>query len=132
MGLLNLRLLFIHMKKFIIDIYRVIYQFTGYKTLSIGIAVIYLSALNLLTLYGLIFLLNGLVSKVTFFLKFFAFPYYLITISAMLVFNFWLLTPLKDLSKSKRVKPFVAPIVVYSFVALLLFLYGRYFDTIRF
>ncbi|MCD6010372.1 MAG: hypothetical protein K0Q79_234 [Flavipsychrobacter sp.] len=119
------------MKRFITDLYKIIYQLTGYKTLSIGLAIVYLSALNLLTLYGLIFLLKGLV-KVTALLKLFAFPYYLITIVAMLAFNYWLLTPLKDLSKGKRIKPLVAPIIVYSLVAILLFLYGRYFETINF
>ncbi len=120
------------MKRFITDLYKFIYRLTGFKTLSIFLAVVYLSALNLLTLYGLIFLLKGLVSKITLLLTFFSFPFYFITIALMLIFNFWLLSPIKDLSKGKRVKPLIVPIIVYSFVAFVLFLYGRYFESINF
>ncbi len=120
------------MKRFITDLYKFIYRVTGFKTLSVFLAVVYMSALNIMTLFGLIHLLKGLVSKITLLLTFFSFPVYIITIALMLIFNFWLLSPVKDLSKGKRVKPLIVPIIVYSFVALILFLYGRYFESINF
>lgn len=118
------------MKRLITDIYKILYRITSNKIISVIIAVLYLSALNLVTIYGLVFLLKNLEKKIKIILIFFSYPYFIYLSLTMLLLNFWLLTPFKNLSKEKRIRPFVAPIIVYSLVSLVLFLCSRYFDKI--
>lgn len=120
------------MKLFITDVYKIFYRIIGRREPAILLAIAYTSALNLLTLYGLAFLLKSAIPLLGYMLKLFATPYYFFTVAAMLAFNYWLLTPFSDLAKTKKIKPFVAPIIVYSCVAIMLFLCGRFMDSVKF
>jgi hypothetical protein len=120
------------MKKFITDAFKIALIITGNKRWSIVIAILYLTVLNMATIYGLLHLLQGLADGITKLLILFSYPYIDISIALMLGFNTWLLTPFDSLYKSKRTRPLVTPLIVYSIVSVLLFIYGYCFDKIGF
>jgi len=118
------------MKMFITDVYKIFLKLTGNRCPSIILAVAYTSALNLLIVYCLGFLLKGISDGIILLLKLFTFPYLLVPLAVMLAFNSWLLMPFHYLTHGKRKPRTVAPMIVYSLVALVLFLYGRYFERL--
>jgi hypothetical protein len=112
------------MRRLIADLYKIVYKKTGSKIVSFFSALIYITALNLLTVYGLLILLEDWLPQLSYLHKAFVFPYYLITGAAMLSFNFWMMLPLHKLSEEVDVKPITKPIIIYSLASALLYGYA--------
>lgn len=118
------------MKRLISDLYRVLYKITGNKFLSLSISVTYISFVTLVIIYGLCYLLKGWAPWLQGIIKHFSFPDIIFLSAVVLGLNVWMMLPLQSLSKDKRKRPLIVPIIVYSLVSLVLFLYSRYFDKI--
>ena len=117
------------MRRLIIDVYRAIYYVTGAKGLSLGVAIVYVSALNMIVLYGLGLLLEGwLPTSIVH--KLFAFPYYFVTGAAMLGGMIWIRPPMKNITKEAKKATDYTFIIVYTVAAVFAFLYIKYADKI--
>jgi hypothetical protein len=116
------------MKRLITDIYKIIYKLTKHKLTSLSVAILYISTLNIITLYGASFLLRGLVPYIQLVGIAFRRPYIFGTILLIVGLNFWSMLPLQNLSKEKSKPATIGSIVVYSFISLLLFAYARYVE----
>lgn len=119
------------MKRLTTDIYKVLYKFTGAKWFSVLFAVAYITLLNVITLQGLVLLLQGWMSILRFLQKLFAFPYYFIIAVAVFAVNYISILPLKNLKKERHKKPLIIPVIVYTLVCILLYLYIHYSDKIN-
>jgi len=117
------------MKRLIADVYKTVYKISGAKSFSIIFAIAYISALNLISIYGLGLLMEGWMPT-RFVHKLFASPYYIFTTIAMLLFNLWMMTPLKNLSKERNKPPFYPSIIAYTLISILLLLYIHYKDML--
>lgn len=118
------------MRKLIVDIYRIIYRITGNKAVSLLSALTYISVLNLVVIYGLSILLQGLLHETRLIVKLFSFPYNLIlAIMVMVLINFCMMLPLYKLSKDAKRRAHVVPLLVYTFASLLLILYSHFFNN---
>ena len=113
------------MRRFIADIYKMLYKLTKKKLLSFSLALAYITTLNLILVYGLSFLLNGLVPGIKFVKIIFHRPYVFAVIPAALLIHFCLMLPLENLSKEKGKPNAVAPILIYSLAVGLLYAYIR-------
>ena len=114
------------MRRLIADIYKIIYKRTENKAISLFSALAYISTLNLLILYGLGILAEGWMPT-SLVHKLFAFPYIVVTSVAMFVFDFVIMLPLQKLSRDKESAVLYIPIIVYTLVAVILFVYIKYF-----
>ena len=114
------------MRRLIADIYKILYALTGYKFISFVIALVYITALNLLTIYGLSTLLTGALPFAGTIQKLFNFPVILITGFAVLSINYWLMLPLENLSKERGAKIMYLPIIIYTVISAILFAYTLY------
>ena len=119
------------MKTLIVDVYRFIYRFTGAKFFSTAIAVIYVTVLNMVMLYGLGVLMAGWVPT-GFIVKLFVFPYIAFTFIGVLLITLRFKPGKKAIAKeAKKTKDYTF-IMVYSAAALVLFLYVKYGSRIIF
>ena len=118
------------MRRIIADIYKIIYKITGNKLFSLSFALVYITILNLLTIYGLCTLLMGLLHILIYVLIAFSRPYIYGTIVVVLVLNLTMMMPLKNLSKERKKPYFLGPIIVYSLISVLLFCYTKYSDRL--
>jgi len=119
------------MKTLIIDVYRFVYRFSAAKVFSVAVAVIYITILNMIMLYGLGALLAGWMPT-SFIGKLFVFPYYFFT-AALVFYITWKYKPTKKAiaKEAKKTKDYTF-IIVYSLAALILFLYMKYNSKINF
>jgi hypothetical protein len=118
------------MRRLIADIYKMVYKLTSNKLFSLSFALLYITTLNLFTIYGICVLLTDFEPIIAKLLIVFTRPYIYGTLVLGLGFNFWLMLPLENLSKEKNKPYLLAPIILYSLVTLLLFIYTRYADEI--
>jgi len=119
------------MKGLIVDVYSIVYRISGAKMFSVVIAVIYLTTLNMIMVFGLGLLMRGWMPT-SFIPKLFVFPYYFFTGALML----WITTRFKPSKKAiakeaKKATDYTF-ILIYSLAALILFLYIKYGDKINF
>lgn len=119
------------MKTLIIDVYRFVYKFSRAKMFSVGVAVIYITILNMVVLCGLCLLLEGWMPT-SYMRKLFIFPYYLFTGAIMLYVTALFKPSQKAISKEAKKANNYTFIIVYSLAGLILFLYLRYGDKIVF
>lgn len=117
------------MSHLIIKAYRTIYQLVGIKVIAFGLALIYITTLNLVTIYGLSLLLDSCLPT-TIVLKLFSWPYFFITALAILLVNFFSTPPLQYIDVEKGKKRGNTPIIIYSVISLILFLYSHYYDKL--
>ncbi len=118
------------MRSLIADVYKILYRLTGKKLFSFSFAVSYISVLNLFILYGLSYILVGLVPHISMLAILFRARYILLPILLVFGIDFLMMLPLQNLSKDKNRPYKLAPILVFSFASILLFLYARYGDKI--
>ena len=111
------------MRRLIADLYKIVYKITASKIISFFSALIYITLLNLLTIYGLGILLEDWLPELTYVHRLFAFPYNFGVGIAMLSFNFWLMLPLHKLSEEIEIKPMTRPIILYTVICALLYAY---------
>ena len=119
------------MKGLIVDVYSIVYRVSGAKMFSVVIAVLYLTALNMIMVFGLGLLMNGWMPT-SFVTKLFVFPYYFFTAALML----WITTRFKPSKKAiakeaKKTTDYTF-IIIYSLAALILLLYIKYGQKINF
>lgn len=113
------------MKILILDLYKLMYRLTGKNTLSIFVAFVYISILNLIVLYGLGALMPGsATSKIVHVL--FRFPISVVTAIIIFLLNFWIMHPLKNIKKEKKNKISYWGIIMYTCIALVFIVYTRY------
>jgi hypothetical protein len=117
------------MNRLIIKTYRTTYQVTHIKVFSFLFALTYITGLNLVTIYGLSLLLDGLLPT-GIVLKLFSWPYSFITSFTVLVINFAITPPIHYIDVEKGKHRVYTPIVIYSIISLILFLYTRCYDKI--
>ncbi len=119
------------MKTLIIDVYRFVYRISGAKVFSVAIAVIYITMLNMVMLYGLGALMVGWMPT-KFVASLFVFPYYFLTAGLMLFLTIKYKPTKKAIAKeAKKTKDYTF-IIVYSLAALILFLFMKYGSKINF
>jgi len=117
------------MKLLIADVYKLIYKMSRAHRLSLCIAVAYVTLLNLITISGLALLLEGwMPTKIIH--KLFLFPYYFITTSVLLLINFLIMLPVRDLKKKRKQRIIYIPIIIYTLISLLLYIYIQYANRI--
>jgi hypothetical protein len=118
------------MKELLPAIYSITYRVTRVKSLAFGLAIAYVSALNLTILYGLSLLTQDLFPIAAALSLLFKLPYLIGTILAMNALMFWLNPSSSVIGKeAKKIKKYT-PLVVYTLVAVLVFVYSRYSDKI--
>jgi hypothetical protein len=117
------------MKRLIADIYKIIYHITHVKSLSFIVALVYVTALNLISIYGLALLLSTwLPTKII--LKLFVFPYSIIISALILLLNFQMIRPLKNMHNERKKMPFYPSIIAYTLITIILCLYIHYRNII--
>ena len=117
------------MKQLIADIYKIIYRITHVKAISFIFALAYISALNLISIYGLALLLSTWLPT-KFILKLFIFPYSIIMTGLVLFVNFMAVRPMKNMHKERKKMPFYPTIVAYTIITIILCLYIHYRNVI--
>jgi hypothetical protein len=118
------------MKMYMIDVYKVFFKVTGETLSAVVLAVLYASLLNLVVIYYLSFLLQGLSDNVMFFIRNFYVPYLLVILVACMAYNLSLLMPFKKLSRRSKLPQRIAPIIAYSLAAILLVFYTTHYSGI--
>ncbi len=117
------------MKILILDLYKMMYRISGKSTLSLVVALIYITILNLVVMYGLGVLMPGsTTSKVMHLL--FRFPVYIITAIIVFLIDLWIMHPLKNIKKERRNKISYWGIVMYTGIALVFIIYTKYGNRI--
>ncbi len=114
------------MRRLIADVYKIMYRFTKSKVISLFTALAYITTANLLLIYGFGILAEGWLPTSYVHIAF-SFPYIAGVIGVMFIFNFVIMLPLQNLSRSKDAGLMLMPLIVYSLAALILFVYIRYF-----
>lgn len=117
------------MRGLIAKIYRFLYQITGSQYLSLALAIIYISALNLLTVYGLASLVTEWLPSEPL-LHLFMFPFVWGLAVVMMVINLAIMMPLNGLFREKHSRTTYAPVLLYSAIALVLYIYTHFADSI--
>ena len=115
------------MKRLIAKVYRIAFQLSGARLFSFLFALFYITALNMVTVYGLCLLLEDLFPTY-FILKLFSLPLVVPTSLVMLGINYSLAPSINLVSaiEKKRTANY-ATVVLYSAVSLILFAYVRFF-----
>jgi len=117
------------MKRLIADIYKIIYRFTRVHSASFIFALVYVTTLNLISIYGLALLLSTWLST-KFILKLFVFPYLIIIAAIILFFNFRMMRPIKNMHKERKKMPYYPSIIAYTLITIILCLYIHYRNVI--
>ncbi len=118
------------MRRMIADLFKVIYKLTNSKLISLPFAVLYISFLYLVTIYGLCFLLTDEVPILGIIARLFRPPYGYGVFLLIAGFNFWLMLPLQNLTKDKN-KPYsILTVAIYSIACFCLLIYIRYADRL--
>lgn len=118
------------MKRIIAKIYRFTFQLTGARLFSFLFALAYITALNMVTIYGLGLLLEDLFPT-KFILKIFTFPLIVPASLVMLGINYMIAPSIYSIaSVEKRQRANYATVVIYSAVSAILFAYAQLFDKI--
>ncbi|MES2701820.1 MAG: hypothetical protein V4649_04230 [Bacteroidota bacterium] len=110
------------MKRLIARAYSAAYQATGSKTLSFAVALCYVSALNLVIIYGSGILLQGLL-PISFVLQLFTFPYIFAVIPAMLLLNYIIAPSDGFIAQEKKKRMDNSPIILYTAISAVLLTY---------
>jgi hypothetical protein len=122
-------ILLIVMRRLIADVFKIAFKITNSKLISLAFALIYITCLNLLTIYGLGLLLTELLPYIGKLFILFSRPYIYLTILVTLLINFLIMLPLQKLSREQEKPSSLSSIIIYSVISLLLFLYSQYADT---
>src|SRR4051812_1558213 len=117
------------MRSLIVAVYRLIYDITRFKLLSIIVPIAYISLLNLVMIYRLGLLAEGWMPT-SIVHKLFAFPYIIFT-AVLMTYLIYRATPnKKNLSKdAKKVTKYTA-VLIYTGLCILVFAYIKFGDKI--
>ena len=120
------------MKRIMSGIYAFVYRLSGAKYVALVFGLIYITILNLITVYGLMHLLDGVAPPpiITIVNKLFKLPLIIITIPGMFFLNYTLISPIKDLEKDKRNQDNYWPVIIYTLISLFILAYILYGDEL--
>ena len=118
------------MRRMIADLYKLLYKLTHSKLIALPFAVIYISLLNTITIYGLSLLLAEEVPFLESISDLFRPPISYIVFILITGFNFWLMLPLQNLSKEKSKPPAIGPVTIYTIACICILLYVKYGDKL--
>ena len=120
------------MKRIMSGIYAFVYRLTGAKYVALVFGLTYITILNLITVYGLSQLLQGVAPPpiVTIIGKMFKFPLIILTVPGMFFLNYTLISPIKDLEKDKRNQDNYWPVIIYTLVSFFILAYILYGDEL--
>ena len=114
------------MKRLITDVYNAVYKITKAKTLSFILALICVTLLNFIVIYGLTILLDEWLPTRAI-QKIFTHPYYFFTFFLLLLINFIIMaTPEKFGKRLRSNSSNIPAILIYSVIAVILFAYIYY------
>lgn len=114
----------------ILGVYKAVYAVSKAKLLSLIVAIVYLTVLNMTLLYGLGYLLEDWLPVTAHLHKLFHFPVILATIVLMLGLSYYLSPSLNTITKETKKGISVTPIVVYTAISVLVYLYSKFYDKI--
>jgi len=116
------------MKYILTDIYRLIGLLTKNKTLSVAIAVLYICLLTFFIFNGLALLLDAS----GFVLSLFTFPLAIIVIIPLYILFLWLMPTANTIAKNKKRPIGFVPIILFTLIALVSYLYVHFESQIKF
>jgi hypothetical protein len=114
------------MKSVIADVYKIVYRISSSKLLALILSLCYIAIINLILIYGLIMLLAAWYPQISVGLKLFRFPYNLILVLVMVGVNFQIMQPIANLSKERSKNIQLAPLIIYTFLAVIICLYSHF------
>jgi hypothetical protein len=108
------------------------YRITGAKTSAFILGIVYISILNLVTIYGITQLLSGVIPGfiVTSINVLFRLPFLLLTVTGMIIINYFLFPSLKNIKKYSENSENVWLVVPYTILALIILIYTKFGDPI--
>jgi len=118
------------MRRLIVDMYRLIFRATGIKFLALVISLLYMTVLNLVMIYGLGLLMEGLFPFMSVVHKMFAFPYILATSVGVLLVTLWLMPSVSSITKEGKKAASPLALILYTIFSLMLFAYISLGDRI--
>lgn len=117
------------MKRLIADVYKIIYHLTHAKSFALVFSIAYVAILNVVALYGLIFLLSPWFPLRPL-LRLFHFPVVIVTTMVMCLLNAWMMKPLNNMYKERKKEPYYPSIIAYTALAIIVMLYMHYKDIL--
>ena len=120
------------MKILILDLYRLMYRITGKSRLSVIITLVYITVLNLIAMYGLGILLEGLFRITSLIHSLFTRRLLPFTAIVMFLIDLWIMAPFKNIKKEKNKKLSYWGLIMYTGLAIIIFAYTKYGDRIPF
>jgi len=117
------------MRSLITSVYRFVYNLTRFKLFSKVIAIAYVALLNLVMIFGLGIMLEGWMPT-SIVHKMFAFPFIIFTAALMTYLIYKATPPKKTLSKDAKESQSYTPVLIYTGLCILVFVYIKYGDKV--
>lgn len=115
------------MRQLLLGAFVLFHRITGVKIPAYLFAIIYITALNLITINGLVFLMSEYIPSpiisITHLL--FSLPLIFVTILIMLLINYFLFPQFKNLEKSAKNHDGYLSVLLYSVLALIIISYNQ-------
>ena len=112
-----------------IDAHKIVFNITKAAFFSFFIALLYITTLNVISIYGSAILLQGWMIPAKVVKRMSTMPFYIGVSLFVLIMNYRGLKTV-DLSKERKKEVFYPPILIYSVMSVILFLYIYYRDKI--
>lgn len=113
------------MRRLIADLYKIVFKLTGHRAFSFFFALGYVTMLNLLSVYGICVLLENLYPQL-WYIHNYLFTLrlnFILTVVTVTALNFRMMLPLHNLSNEINIKPRLLPIIIYTFLSMVLYSY---------
>ncbi len=117
------------MRHLLLGAFVLFYRLTGAKIPAYLLAIIYISALNLITINGIAYLLSDYVASqiITVINLMLHTPFILLSILIMISINYFLFPPFKSLEKNAKNHDGYLNVLLYSILALIIISYNQIF-----
>ncbi len=115
------------MRSITLEAYKIIYLITGAKKFSYYFALAFITLLNFIFLKGACTLMQPIFSPLQYILMIFRFPFNVGTYIALFVINM-LIVPFKMTDFVNSVKTMYVKLLIFIFMAILLYGYGKFID----
>jgi hypothetical protein len=117
------------MKRLMIDAHKIVFNITKAAFFSFFVALLYITVLNVISIYGSAILLQGWVVPAKVVKRISTTPFYIAISLFILLLNYRGLKTI-DLAKERKKEVFYPPILIYSVMSVILFLYIYYKDKL--
>ncbi len=117
------------MRHLLLGAFVLFYRITGAKIPAYLLAIIYISSLNILTIYGILYLISGYVNSQIISMAGYIFrnPIIFLTIFIMISVNYFLFPPFHKLEKKAREHDDYLNVLLYSILTLIIISYNQLF-----